>query len=60
MIEGGDGVVARVHLKGRGRSSGVEADVRFSAQFKVRDGKVAYVYDHGDRGAALEAAGLRE
>jgi hypothetical protein len=32
----------------------------FFAQFKVRDGKVAYIYEHEDRAAALEAAGLSE
>ena len=60
VIEEGDDVVALIHLKGRGRGSGAEADVRFYAQAKVRDGKVAYIYDHEDREAALEAAGLSE
>lgn len=58
VIEDGDDVVAHVHIKARGRGSGVEADVRFFAQFKVRDGKVAYIYDHEERAGALEAAGL--
>lgn len=58
VIEAGDDVVACVRIKARGLGSGVEADVRFYAQFKVRDGKVAYVYDHDDRAAAIEAAGL--
>jgi ketosteroid isomerase-like protein len=60
VIEDGDAVVAGVHIKARGQASGVEADVRFFAQFKVRDGKVVYIYDHEDRAAALEAAGLSE
>jgi len=59
VIEDGDDVVAGVHITARGRGSGVEADVRFYAQFKVRDGKVVYIYDHDDRTRALEAAGLR-
>jgi ketosteroid isomerase-like protein len=58
VVEAGDDVVALVHLVGRGKLSAVEADVRFYAQFKTRDGKVAYIYDHEDRSAALEAAGL--
>jgi ketosteroid isomerase-like protein len=58
VIEDGDDVVVRVHINARGRASGVEADVRFYAQIKVRDNKVAYIYDHDDRAAALEAAGL--
>jgi ketosteroid isomerase-like protein len=60
VVEEGDDVVAMVHLTGRGKASGVEVDVRFYAQIKVRDGKVVYIYDHEDRDAALEAAGLSE
>ena len=50
--------MALVHLTARGTGSGVEVDVRFYAQFKVRNGKVIYVFDHEERAAALEAAGL--
>jgi hypothetical protein len=32
--------------------------MRFYAQFQVRNGKVISVFDHEDRAAALEAAGL--
>jgi ketosteroid isomerase-like protein len=60
VIEDGDDVVLCVHIKARGKGSGIEADIRFFPQFKVRDGKVAYVYDHEDRAAALKAAGLSE
>ena len=60
VIEEGDSVVASVHIMGRGKGSGVEVDVRFYAQIKVRDDKVVYIYDHEDRAAALEAAGLSE
>jgi ketosteroid isomerase-like protein len=60
VIEDGDDVVALVHITARGAASGVKADVHFYAQFKVRDGKIVYIYDHEDRGEALEAAGLRE
>jgi ketosteroid isomerase-like protein len=60
VIEGGDDVVALVHITARGSGSGVEVDVRFYAQFKVRDDKVIYIFDHEDRAAALEAAGLSE
>ena len=59
VIEEGDSVVALVHITARGKTSGAEVDVRFYAQFKVRDGKVAYIFDHEDRATALEAAGLR-
>jgi uncharacterized protein len=60
VIEDGDSVVAFVHIRARGKSSGVETNVRFYAQFEVRGGKVAYIYDHDDRADALEAAGLSE
>lgn len=58
VVEAGDDVVALVHITARGTGSGIEVDVRFYAHFKVRDGKVIYIFDHEDRGAALEAAGL--
>jgi ketosteroid isomerase-like protein len=60
VIEDGDDVVLLVHITARGAASGVEANVRFYAQVKVRDGKIVYIYDHEDRDAALEAAGLSE
>ena len=60
VIEDGDSVVALIHIQARGKASGVEVDVRFYAQIKVRDGKIVYIYDHEDRAAALEALGLRE
>ena len=58
VLEDGDDVVLGVHIRARGRGSGVETDVRFYEHMKVRDGKVVYVHDHADRAAALEAAGL--
>jgi ketosteroid isomerase-like protein len=59
-IDGGDDVVATVHSQARGRGSGVEVDVRLHGHFKVRDGKVVYLFEHEDRAAALQAAGLAE
>ena len=60
VVEEGDDVVASIHIAGRGRGSGATADVRFYAQLKVRAGKIAYIYDHEDRAAALEAAGVAD
>jgi ketosteroid isomerase-like protein len=60
MIEEGDSIVVLVHITARGKTSGVQVDVRFYAHFKVRDDKVVYIFDHEDRAAALEAVGLRE
>ena len=60
VVEDGDSVVVLVHITAQGKGSGAMADIRFYAQFRVRDGKVAYIYDHEDRAGALEAAGLNE
>jgi ketosteroid isomerase-like protein len=56
----GDSVIVLVHISARGKGSGAAVDVRFYAHFKLRDDKVVYIYDHADRGAALEAVGLAE
>ena len=58
-IEDGDDVVRCLRITARGKSGGVEVDVRFYPQMRLRDGKIAYIYDHEDRDATLEAAGLR-
>jgi ketosteroid isomerase-like protein len=60
VVEGGDSVIVLVHITARGKASGVEVDVRFYAQFKLRDDKIVYIFDHEDRAEALEAAGLSE
>lgn len=60
VVESGDSVVGLIHITGRGKGSGAEAEVRFYAQVRVRDGRVAYIYDHEDRDAALEAAALTD
>jgi ketosteroid isomerase-like protein len=60
VVEKGDSVVVLVHITARGKASGIEVDVRFYAQFTVRDGKVVYIFDHHERAAALEAAGLND
>jgi len=58
--DGGDSVVVGQHLSGRGKGSGLEVDFRVYLHFKLRDGRVSYVYEYADRGEALEAAGLSE
>jgi ketosteroid isomerase-like protein len=58
VVEEGDSVVVCIHILARGKGSGATADVRFYAQIRTREGKVAYIYDHEERAAALEAAGL--
>src|SRR4051795_12002586 len=58
VVEDGDDVVTLIHITGRGSGSGIEVDMRFYAQFRARDGRVAYIFDHEDREEALAAAGL--
>ena len=60
MKDGADSVVACLHLTGRGKMSGVEVDLRVYMHYKLRDGKIVYVYEYAERGEALEAAGLSE
>ena len=60
MKDGGDSVVACLHLTGRGKMSGVEVDLRLYMHFKLRGGKIVYLCEYADRGEALEAAGLSE
>ena len=60
MNDGVDSVVACLHLTGRGKMSGVEVDLRVYMHYKLRDGKIVYVFEYEDRGEALEAAGLSE
>jgi ketosteroid isomerase-like protein len=56
----GDDVVATVHLEGQGATSGVEVSVDLYLHFRLRDGRIIYLFEHTDPAAALEAAGLGE
>ena len=61
FIDKGDRVIAAVRISGKGRASGVRADMRIFAIWTLRDAKVLRV-DSGyrSRAEALEAAGLSE
>jgi ketosteroid isomerase-like protein len=39
VIDAGDDIVVAMHLTGRGKSSGIEIEVRLYPQIKLRDGK---------------------
>jgi ketosteroid isomerase-like protein len=58
MLEAGEELVVTIQIVSRGRESGVEVDVRLYGHMRVRDGKVAYLYEHVDRADALRAAGI--
>jgi uncharacterized protein len=60
FIESGDQVVTLIRQVGRGRLSGVEVEQRFAQLWTLRDGKIVRMEMYPDKGAALEAAGLRE
>jgi ketosteroid isomerase-like protein len=59
IVETRDGMVASVYVKARGKSSGVEVEVRLHLHFKIRDGRIVYIYEHQDKAEALEAANQR-
>jgi ketosteroid isomerase-like protein len=56
----GDCVVAFGGIRGRGRSSGLEAQVPVAWVADFRRGKLRRVHSYGHADEALEAAGLRE
>ena len=58
IVDDGENVVSSIHLTAKGRGSGVAVDLRIHMQWKVRDGRIYYMYEHADRDAALKAAGL--
>jgi ketosteroid isomerase-like protein len=58
LIDGGDLVVAFVRERGHGRGSGVEVTMQRASVWTFRDGMVVRFQSFGDRGAALDAAGL--
>jgi ketosteroid isomerase-like protein len=51
-------VFARIHLRGRGRGSGVEVEERLYWVAELRRGRLYRINEYNDRGEALEAAGL--
>ena len=60
LIDNGDQVIAVSRQRGRGGTSGVEAELEQAFIVTVRDGEIVQVEGYLDRDAALEAAGLSE
>jgi ketosteroid isomerase-like protein len=60
FVDAGDAVIAPVHQTGRGKVSGIEADVQYILVFKLNEGKAVRVESYYDRRDALEAVGLEE
>ncbi len=60
VLDKGDQVVVAQRLRGRGKLSGVEAELVHYSQFTVRNGRITQIYEPSVRADALEAAGLSE
>ncbi len=56
----GQNLMSALREWGRGRGSGIEIEGRTYSHWKVRNGKIVYVYEYATRDEALEAAGLSE
>jgi ketosteroid isomerase-like protein len=60
LIDAGDKVVARVTMRGRGKESGAEVEMRVFSIWTLRNGKVVRVVGgYRDRSEVLAAAGLQ-
>jgi ketosteroid isomerase-like protein len=60
LHDGDDVVVVAELLRGRGRGSGVEVEMRIFSAYWFEDGKIRRRAPFTERTAALEAAGLSE
>ena len=61
LIETGDKVVTATSLRGKGRKSGVEVEMRLFSIWTLRDSRVVRLAGgYRDRSEALEAVGLSE
>ena len=60
LKEHGDQVLALIRVRGRGRASGVEFDIRAATLWTFRGGRLIRGQVFPERENALEAAGLRE
>jgi ketosteroid isomerase-like protein len=58
LAHAGDDVMLCGRLSGRGIASDVEVTIDLFVHFRVRDGRIAYIYEYADRDEALAAAGL--
>ena len=57
---GGNTIVALIHEKGRGKTSGVPVDRHLGVVYNVIGGKITRITSFPSRDAALEAVGARE
>ena len=60
LIDGGEKVVAENVWRGRGKTSGIDMEVRLWSVWTLTGGKATRVVQYEERSDALEAAGLSE
>jgi ketosteroid isomerase-like protein len=60
VIDVSDGLVLALRVLARGKSSGLQADVRLYPHVRFRDGRAVYMFEYDSRAAALEAVGMTE
>ena len=60
LVAAGDSVLAGVHQRGMGRTSGVPTEMRYFTVWSFRGRKVIHLESFRERAAALKAAGLSE
>jgi ketosteroid isomerase-like protein len=60
FIDGGDRIVAVIHMTTEGQSSGVETERQDAMVITIRDGRWLRVDYYNNRQQALEAVGLEE
>ena len=60
VVDTDEGVLAALHLVGRGAGSGIEIDQTDAHVFTIRGGKIARWHNFNERAEAVEAAGLQE
>jgi uncharacterized protein len=56
VVPSGERLVVLLHMRGRGRESGVEVDASYAHVWTIRDGRATRVDAYYDRERALEAA----
>jgi ketosteroid isomerase-like protein len=60
IVSAGDKVISVETWRARGKTSGIQTEIRLSSIWTVVGGKITYFANYGDPDAAFEVAGLSE
>jgi uncharacterized protein len=60
VVDAGDHILVFAHTRGRGKASGVEADLRVVTVVEMQHGRARRVWSYGTLEEALAAAGLEQ